>query len=110
VRSARSLMLISAVVGLIVGAVAPPVEASPRGKTYWTPPHGYPRDITVGPDGALWFTEFGGNKIGRISTHGRIVEPPVLAGSGPWGVTAGPDGAVWFTEFSKHKIATIYSG
>ena len=25
-----------------------------------------PEGITSGPDGALWFTEFGGGKIGRI--------------------------------------------
>lgn len=29
-----------------------------------------PHSIAVGPDGALWFTEFSGNKIGRISTDG----------------------------------------
>ena len=27
-----------------------------------------PSDITAGPDGALWFTEFRGDKIGRIET------------------------------------------
>ena len=29
-----------------------------------------PAEITVGPDGAIWFTEEGGNKIGRITTSG----------------------------------------
>ncbi len=24
-------------------------------------------EITAGPDDALWFTEFGGNKIGRLA-------------------------------------------
>src|SRR5215467_2422810 len=28
--------------------------------------------ITVGPDGALWFTLFGANQIGRITTAGVI--------------------------------------
>jgi streptogramin lyase len=28
----------------------------------------YPAHITAGPDGALWFTEWSGNQIGRITT------------------------------------------
>ncbi len=30
-------------------------------------PAGLPRGITAGPDGNLWFTEYIGNKIGRLS-------------------------------------------
>jgi streptogramin lyase len=30
-----------------------------------------PRSITVGPDGALWFTNEGSDTIGRITTEGR---------------------------------------
>src|SRR6266851_3559054 len=30
-------------------------------------------DITAGPDGNLWFTEFNGNKIGRINTAGTTI-------------------------------------
>ena len=35
-----------------------------------------PRRSTPGPDGALWFTEFGANppKIGRITTAGIFTE------------------------------------
>jgi hypothetical protein len=33
-----------------------------------------PSEITLGPDGALWFTENGGNKIGWITTAGVITE------------------------------------
>jgi hypothetical protein len=35
-----------------------------------------PDTITAGPDGNLWFTEFAGNRIGRIS-----VPPPALLGA-----------------------------
>jgi uncharacterized protein (TIGR03437 family) len=56
--------------------------------------------ITTGPDGALWFTEYMSNKIGRITTAGVISE---YAGAtaeqpGPQGIAAGPDGALWFAE------------
>src|SRR5262245_59906990 len=33
-----------------------------------------PTGITVGPDGALWFTERSGTKLGRITTSGTITE------------------------------------
>src|ERR1700733_6051644 len=65
-------------------------------------------DITTGPDGALWFTENSGNKIGRITTAGAITEYPIpTPSSQPTGITSGPDGAVWFTEDSGNKIGRI---
>src|SRR5216683_1046064 len=56
-----------------------------------------PNGITAGPDGALWFTEFNGNKIGRITTAGGITNEFKIptANSGPVGIVAGPDGALW---------------
>jgi virginiamycin B lyase len=64
--------------------------------------------ITAGPDGALWFTETTGNKIGRIATNGTITEYPLpVANSRPMGITAGPDGALWFTEDGPPKIGRI---
>ena len=55
--------------------------------------------ITAGPDGNLWFTEFNGDKIGRISPNGTITEFPVpTANSRPNWITAGSDGNLWFTE------------
>lgn len=70
-----------------------------------------PTSITAGPDGALWFTEYFGNKIGRITTTGTITEYPV-AGVGSElsqlnTITAGPDGALWFTEGYAGKIGRI---
>lgn len=35
------------------------------------------QDIVAGPDGALWFTETKGHKLGRISTSGQITEYPI---------------------------------
>jgi virginiamycin B lyase len=67
--------------------------------------NGKPEGITAGPDGALWFTEENGSKIGRITTTGTITEfTTPTAGSGPVGITAGPDGALWFTEGRINKI------
>ena len=67
-----------------------------------------PAGITAGPDGALWFTESLGDKIGRITTSGTITEYPVpTPSSQPNGITAGPDGALWFAETQGGKIGRI---
>ena len=64
--------------------------------------------IADGPDGAVWFTEFYANKIGRITTAGTITEYPVPTPSGnPSGIVLGPDGALWFSEFYGLKIGRI---
>src|SRR5437016_2052973 len=67
-----------------------------------------PFGITLGPDGALWFTELDTNKIGRITMAGSVTEYALpTANSGPYKITAGPDGALWFTEGAANKIGRI---
>jgi streptogramin lyase len=67
-----------------------------------------PEGIIQGPDGALWFTEVDGNKIGRITTSGTISEFPLQAAtSWPIRITRGSDGALWFTELLGNKIGRI---
>jgi streptogramin lyase len=68
-----------------------------------------PYGITAGPDGNLWFTEYDGNRIGRITPAGVVTEfsAGITAGAGPYGITAGPDGNLWFTEPSGNRIGRI---
>src|SRR5215470_4225185 len=78
-------------------------------------PDALPAGIAVGPDGALWFGEFGSNKIGRITAGGVITEfaiPPPADGPavGAGLVGRGPDGAIWFVEFYANKIGRITTG
>ena len=46
-------------------------------------PFSRPGEMVIGPDGALWFTEIHGNKIGRfefpILSETRILEIPALS-------------------------------
>jgi virginiamycin B lyase len=64
-----------------------------------------PIGITAGPDGALWFTEGPANRIGRITTDGRITEYPVPSpNSSPYHIVSGPDGALWFTQIMGNRI------
>jgi virginiamycin B lyase len=65
-------------------------------------------DITVGPDGKLWFTEGGRAKVGSISLAGLATEynlptPNASAAS----IVAGPDGNLWFTEAVVGKVGRI---
>ena len=67
-----------------------------------------PNDITIGPDGNLWFTEDNGNRIGRITPAGQIAEYPVpTPDSQPNAIIAGSDGNLWFTEPNGNKIGRI---
>jgi virginiamycin B lyase len=72
------------------------------------PSFGYASGITTGPDNNLWFTNYGGNRIGRITPAGRIDEFVVpTADSLPAGITSGPDGNIWFTEINGNRIGRI---
>jgi streptogramin lyase/single-stranded DNA-binding protein len=65
-------------------------------------------DITAGPDGNLWFTEWSGNRIGRITPSGTIAEFPMpTASSSPNVITTGPDGNLWLTEWGSNKVGRV---
>jgi virginiamycin B lyase len=66
-------------------------------------------DIAPGPDGNLWFTDYRGNKIGRISPAGIFLRPSFKLPHGglPLGIAPGPDGNMWFTEYGGNRIGRI---
>ena len=106
-RPIRSLVFLLIASLLVVEAIAPLAQARERERGFLLPTRvSEPQGITAGPDGNLWFTEFLGNKIGRITTAGVITEFPIpMPFSGPHDITTGPDGNMWFTE-SSNKIGT----
>lgn len=53
--------------------------------------------MTVGSDGALWFTELGANRIGRIATDGTVTTFAIGVSGQPHDIASGPDGNLWFT-------------
>lgn len=58
----------------------------------------HPQGIAAGPDGNVWFTEQGGDAIGRITPEGEVTEFPLPVNARPDAISGGPDGNVWFTE------------
>jgi streptogramin lyase len=65
--------------------------------------------ITQGPDGNLWFTEEGLDRIGRITPLGAVTEfsAGITAGAQPRGIARGPDGNLWFAENGGNRIGKI---
>ncbi|HTX56672.1 MAG TPA: hypothetical protein VMD47_06180, partial [Candidatus Acidoferrales bacterium] len=62
---------------------------------------GMPMNLTVGPDGNIWFTDTTGY-VGFVSVNSCTSSSGCKAfeyavGGSPWGITAGPDGDIWFT-------------
>jgi streptogramin lyase len=68
-----------------------------------------PDQITVGPDGNLWFTNDDNGRIGRITPAGEITTFADPAGkvSSPEGITPGPDERLWFTSSGNGRIGRI---
>ena len=82
----------------------------------------FPSGIAIGNDGSLYISEFGANKIRKVSPGGII---SLVAGNGlsgdsgnggpaieasinrPPHLALGPDGALYFTEYSGHKVKRV---
>lgn len=71
-------------------------------------PDSQPWGIVGGRDGALWFTEWGGNKIGRVTTAGAFTEYALpTPAAKPQGIARNRDGSIWFVESAANRIGRI---
>jgi virginiamycin B lyase len=79
-------------------------------KEYEVPtPHSRPHDPALAPDGSLWYTGQGANKLGRLDpTTGQFKEYPLKTpGSGPHGLVADREGNIWFTAISGGYVGRL---
>jgi virginiamycin B lyase len=92
------------------------ISVSPRGSvaTWPIPVEGgssQPRDLALGADGAVWFTDAGTDAIGRAVTHGdaepTFEEYPLGRGVEPRSIAAAPDGTVWVTLPEQRALAML---
>ncbi len=113
---AALVVLLSALVGSSVlgGVMAPSATAQSSADSqgglvsnYAGTPITLPDEIVTGPDGALWFANFGNNSIGRITTDGVITEYTDPSIGDPDEIVVGPDGALWFTNYGNNSIGRI---
>ncbi len=68
---------------------------------------GFPERLTVARDGAVWFTDPQGDRIGRIFPDNRKADYYTVPTpkSGPASIAAARDGSIWFTEHAADQIA-----
>jgi len=80
-----------------------------------------PAHLALDGNGNIWFTEYWGNRIGRLNPHtGEIIElplppsintdpssPAVWFGSGPWELHFDGIGKLWVTEYFDATIVKI---
>ena len=88
-------------------AVTAKVQGIGQTSEFLLPAGSEPTGIALGPDGNLWFSEYGTSKIGKITTLGTVTEYSLPSGSKPSDITPGPDGKLWFIESGTTKIGKI---
>ncbi|MDQ3957717.1 MAG: PxKF domain-containing protein, partial [Actinomycetota bacterium] len=68
-----------------------------------------PADLTVGADGAIWFTQVQGNHIARLdATTLELREWRIPTDyARPKGIVATPDGKVWFLEHQAFQLGSF---
>lgn len=63
-----------------------------------------PEEMQAGPDGTVWFVEYGADRVGHITTTGTIHDYPLPSGSDAYGLTFGADGNLWLADYKKNQI------
>jgi virginiamycin B lyase len=100
----------------VLGVAGVPSQAAQRDERalgaiseFPTAPGSRPLAIVTGRDGALWFTENGANRIGRMTSAGVLTDEWTVPtpNSQPDGIAIGPDGSVWFAEVLGNKIGRL---
>jgi len=94
-RAIRGSKRFSRMLWIVVSFLVPGLARASGTITEFPLPAGsYPWGMTAGPDGNVWFCEYGSSKIARITPGGAITEFDV--GLPPIDIAAGSDGNIWF--------------
>jgi virginiamycin B lyase len=104
-RKLYPLILAATVAGLAMAGTL-----SVQIKEYEVPtPGSRPHDPALAPDGSLWYTGQGANKLGRLDPKtGEFKEFPLKTpNSGPHGLVADKEGNIWFTAISGGYIGKL---
>jgi streptogramin lyase len=104
VLSVTLASIVLAPVRPVLAAVAPAVGTVTN---YTNPGIDAPFRIALGPDRAMWYTNFGNNSIGRVSDDGTVTNYDGVGIQSPTDIVAGPDGALWFTNLRGNSIGRI---
>jgi virginiamycin B lyase len=69
-----------------------------------------PSDLVIDRQGAVWFLEFRGNKLGRLKDGGFEEVSLGQENVGPTGLAMAPDGAVWFGMLRQGSLGRYRDG
>jgi virginiamycin B lyase len=69
-------------------------------------PASRPSLLALGPDGAVWITRGGDDRIDRVDGVDGT-RRSFAVGGGPYGIAVGPDGAVWFTAIGADAVGRL---
>ena len=70
-------------------------------------PSNDPLGMTLGPDGALWYTDRANAKVGRMTLNGKVREWSLPSTANLQRIVSGPDGALWFTDLRGNRLWRI---
>ena len=68
---------------------------------------GSTHEITIGPDGNLWFTQQLQGQLGRLTPSGQITLYSTGVGSGPHGIEFDKQGRLWITRQFSNTISQV---
>jgi streptogramin lyase len=64
-----------------------------------------PQSLALGPDGSVWLTESGLDRLARI--RNGAIEEAVATGPWPDHMVVTADGWAWFTEYNGDRVGRI---
>lgn len=71
-------------------------------------PNANPYGIIVGPDGDIYFCEFGTNTIGKVNPSTLdITEIPLPQGARPRRIASNPDGLIYYSDFARGYLGQL---
>jgi len=82
-------------------------KITPTGQFTFYPIPNTAEQITRGHGNNLLFTEFGSNKVAKITTDGVVTESPEFRDSGPTGIVAGPSREIWFLGYASNRVYRV---
>lgn len=109
VRAAAAVALGALLSGLVaIAAPAPPAAADTPEVTDFDDANLFlPFGMATGPDGNVWYADWGLNRIGRVTPTGVFTTFADANISGSRAITSGPDGNLWFTSYYNDRIGRI---
>lgn len=104
-----------ALVAFLAGGITSSAAAMSSGEHIFTlfagPATGYGHEMTLGPDGNVWFRSIKNNEVGFITPRGKVTSISLPPGHGEaLGITSGSDGNIWYADASGLSLGRVVIG